>query len=82
VSHVALDEACFLQALAEYTQKVRHRVRRSGVEKPDHRHRWLLRARRERPRGCGAAQKANELTSPHIRTQAQGPALYRPKRVL
>ena len=49
VSHVALDEACFLQALAEYTQTVRHRVRRSGVEKPDHRHRWLLRARRERP---------------------------------
>ena len=42
----------------------------------------LLRARCERPRGRRAAEKANELTSPHIRTQAQGPALYRLKRVL
>ena len=42
----------------------------------------LLRARRERPCRRHAAEKANELTSPHIRTQAQGPALYRLKRVL
>jgi hypothetical protein len=41
----------------------------------------LLRARRKRPRRR-AAEKANEFTSPHIRTQAQGPALYRLKRVL
>jgi len=31
----------------------------------------LLRARREWPRSR-AAEKANKLTSPHIRTQAQG----------
>ena len=37
----------------------------------------LLRRRRERPRCRCAAEKANELTSPHIRTQAKGPALYR-----
>jgi hypothetical protein len=37
----------------------------------------LLSARSERPRRRRAAEKANELTSPHIRTQAQGPALYR-----
>src|SRR5438105_14288101 len=37
----------------------------------DHWHRRLLRARRDRPHRR-AAEKANELTSPHIRTQAQG----------
>src|SRR6516164_9907160 len=30
---------------------------RSAIEKPDHRHRRLLRARRERPRGCRAAER-------------------------
>jgi hypothetical protein len=40
----------------------------------------LLRPRRERPRRR-AAEKANELTSPHFRTQAQGTALYPLKRV-
>ena len=39
-------------------------------------------ARREGPNGRRAAEKVNEHTSPHIRTQAQGPALYRLKRVL
>ena len=53
-----------------------------GAQESDHRHRRLLRARHERPSGRRAAEKANELTSPHIRTQAQGPALYRLKRVL
>ena len=32
------------------------KVGRSSVEKPDHRHSRLLRARRERPRGCAAEQ--------------------------
>jgi hypothetical protein len=41
----------------------------------------LLRARRDRP-SRRAAEKANELTSPHRRTQAQGTALYRLKRAL
>ena len=40
----------------------------------------LLRAHRERPRRR-AAKKTNELTSPHILTQAPGTALYRLKRV-
>jgi hypothetical protein len=34
----------------------------------------LLRACRKRPRRRHAAEKANKLTSPHIRTEAQGPA--------
>jgi hypothetical protein len=42
----------------------------------------VLRARCDRPGGRRAAEKANELTSPHFRTQGQRPALYRLKRVL
>jgi hypothetical protein len=45
---------------------------RSCAHKSNHRHGHLLRLRRERPRGRRSAEKANELTSPHIRTQAQG----------
>jgi len=32
-----------------------------SVNKPDHRHRRLLRARRERPRGCRAGEERNEV---------------------
>jgi hypothetical protein len=53
---LALDKACFLQALAERSHEVRHVSERPAVEKPHHRHCWLLRARRERPRGCCAAE--------------------------
>jgi hypothetical protein len=60
---LAVHEACFLQALAEYTQTVRRRVRRSGVEEPDHRHRRLLRARRERPGRHCTAEKRDELAA-------------------
>src|SRR5215813_12605660 len=35
-------------------------VRQSSAEEPDHRHRQLLRARRERPRGSRAAEQADE----------------------
>ena len=42
----------------------------------------LLGARRKRPHDRRAAEKANELTSPHIRTQAQATALYRHKGTL
>jgi hypothetical protein len=39
-------------------------------QKADYWDRRLLCPRRERPRRRRAAEKANELTSPHIRTQA------------
>src|SRR5438128_2261720 len=42
------------------------RVRRSGVEEADNRHRRLLRARRERPRGCRAAERRDELAALHV----------------
>jgi hypothetical protein len=52
---LALDMTRVFQALAKSAQALRVPVRRCDVEKPDHRHR-LLRARRERPRGCCAAE--------------------------
>jgi hypothetical protein len=53
---LTLDEAGFFQSLAECAQTVRDGFRRCVVEKPDHRHRRLLRACRERPRSRSAAE--------------------------
>src|SRR5262249_46366690 len=41
-------------------------VRRSAAEKPDHGHRRLLSARRERPRKRCAAEQRDELASSHV----------------
>src|SRR5262249_42747732 len=38
---------------------------RPAAEKSDHRHRRLLRARRERPRCCRAAEQRDELAASH-----------------
>src|SRR5262245_51151295 len=46
---LAFDVASFTSALPECGQKVRIVGRRQAAEKPDRRHRGLLRARRERP---------------------------------
>jgi hypothetical protein len=62
---LALDEACFLQALAERS----HVIRPAGQE-PHHRHDWLLRARGERPSRCRAAKKRDELAPPHSITSS------------
>src|SRR5262249_48598636 len=45
------------EALTEYAHTLRHSVRRSGVEEPDHWHRLLLCTRRERPRRRAAEQR-------------------------
>src|ERR1700738_850943 len=71
---VGLGIAGFRQSFAERGDYAGRFGRRAAAEKPNHRHLCLLRARRERPRRR-AAEKANELTSPHIRTQAQGTAI-------
>src|SRR5262249_20704911 len=72
---LALDIASFFQALAERAHKVREQIRRSAVEESDHRHRRLLRARRERPcsrraarewpAGRGAADERDECAALH-----------------
>jgi hypothetical protein len=52
---LALDETCFLQALAERGHKVSGIGERCAPKKPDHRP--LLRARRERPCSGRAAER-------------------------
>src|SRR5262245_17865193 len=42
------------------------RIVRVGAEKSDHRHGRLLRARRERPRGCRAAEQRDKLAPVHV----------------
>jgi hypothetical protein len=54
---LALDVADFAQALPEREHMVCERDSRCAAEEPDHRHRRLLRARRERPRGGGANER-------------------------
>jgi hypothetical protein len=58
------DIAAFGQRLAEAGQHWPALRERRAAEKPDHRHRWLLCARRERPRGC-AAEECNEVAPSH-----------------
>src|SRR5262249_52238922 len=60
---LALDIAGFFEALAKSAQALCNRFGRSDLEKPNHRHRRLLRARRERPRGGCTAEKRYELAA-------------------
>src|SRR5262245_56701465 len=60
---LALDVAGFVEALAEPGNK--GRIRLSGIDEADHRHR-LLRAHRERPRNRRAAEQRKELASPYV----------------
>src|SRR6516162_4586322 len=61
---LALDIAGFGQALTEGRSHRRVRPGRRTVEKPDHRHRRLLRARRDGP--CRrAAEQRDERAPPH-----------------
>src|SRR5262249_52424795 len=62
---LTVDVAGFLQTLAERGHVRRIPVRRCAVEKPDYRHRRLLRPRRERPSGYTAADKCDEFPPPH-----------------
>src|SRR5262249_55519376 len=62
---LALDVAAFLQPLPERGREMRERPRRRTAEIADHRHRRLLRARRERPGRRRAPQKRHELAALH-----------------
>src|SRR6476620_2495209 len=61
---LALDVAGFANALPECGQIACTISKRAAAEKSDHRHCWLLRARRERPR-CRAAKSQDDLAPPH-----------------
>src|SRR5499425_1478882 len=66
---LTLGNVCRFEALTEYAHTLRHSVRRSGVEEPDHWHRLLLRPRRERPRGPTTKQR-DELAALHSITSS------------
>src|SRR5262249_39586762 len=76
---VALNIADFLQSFSERRREVRTRLRRPLVEKSDHGHRRLLRARGERPRGGGSAAEQRDESatcySVHPRASADPGAL-------
>src|SRR6516165_1702207 len=61
---LAVDEPRLVQALMKSRDQVSKFARRSAVEKAYHRHRRLLRARRERPRRR-AAEKRDEIAPPN-----------------
>src|SRR5262249_30732530 len=67
---LALDIAGSAKALAECGQIGCTIDRRRAAEKSDYRHRWLLRARRERPRNRSAAEHCDELASFHSITSS------------
>src|SRR5262249_52348523 len=67
---VAVDEIGFLQAVAERRYPIDGIDSRRRVENPDHRHRALLRARRERPSNRRAADEGDELAPPHSITSS------------
>src|SRR6516164_4727595 len=67
---LALDIASFGQAPTEGGSHRRVRPGRRTVEKPDHRHPRLLRARRERPRRRRAAEERDELAAFHSITSS------------
>jgi hypothetical protein len=66
---LAFDESGFLETLAEFAQPSGMPVRQIWVEKSDHWHRRLLRARRERPHGRAAEQRY-ELAAFHSITSS------------
>ena len=66
-NHVlAIDVAGFAQPFEKSRQLPRVNLGRSGVEKPDHRHRRLLRTRRKRPCCRSTAEKCDELAPLHV----------------
>src|SRR6516164_3452560 len=62
--------AVFAHSSPKRTQPGCEHVARASIEEPDHRHRWLLRARSERPRGRRAAEQRDELAPPHSITSS------------
>jgi hypothetical protein len=69
---LALDEACFLQALAERGHQVSGICERGVPQETNNRHCRLLRTRRERPRRRAAEQR-DELAPSHVEHGASSP---------
>src|SRR5499427_2494969 len=67
---LALDVAGFANALPECGQIACAIGKRRTAEEPDHRHRRLLRTRRERPRNHRAAEQRDEIAAVHSITSS------------
>src|SRR5262245_47279341 len=67
---LATDVTGFSKPVAERSRKARQSIRRPAIDEPHHRHRWLLRARRERPRSGSAAEQRDELAALHSITSS------------
>jgi len=67
---LTLDVTAFFQARVECSDK--WFVWRTPGEISDHRHRGLLRTRRERPHDRRTAEQRNELTPPHVFLSGRG----------
>jgi hypothetical protein len=65
-----LDIPDFVQALAKCKNGFAPRFERNAIEEPDHRHRRLLRTRRERPRRCRRTYSRYECTPSHSFTSS------------
>src|SRR5262245_11795470 len=61
---LALDVARLFQAAAKCSDERRPLIGRAAVQMADHRHRWLLRSRRDRPSRRRAAEQRDELAAP------------------
>src|SRR5262249_14455319 len=66
----SLDKSGFAQSLTKGGDHARRLSRRSAAQKPDHRHRRLLRPRRERPARCRAAEEGDEFAAVHSITSS------------
>src|SRR5262249_13447365 len=66
----ALNESRVIQALPESIDNKREAGSRCASEEPDHRHRWLLRARSERPSSRRATEQRDEFTPLHSITSS------------
>src|SRR5262245_23289780 len=71
---LALDVASFVEALAERSGIARGGISRPTADKADERHRWLLRARRDRPRDSRTADQRDERAAFHVCTTWGGNA--------
>src|SRR5262249_47406376 len=64
------DCAGFVEAFTERGGHARGGIGRPNADEADDRHRWLLRARRERPRRRRAANERDELAALHSITSS------------
>src|SRR5262249_19319912 len=67
---LTLDNACFIETLADDRNERCVDSERTAAEQPNHRKRTLLRARRERPRGRRASKQLDERTTLHSITSS------------